>query len=137
MSPNYLYGDITSKILEAYFYVFRELRGRRWLEERSITRALVEILRTEPFEVAERVPVKIKFHDVDIGEGLIDVLVERKIVLEIKTITRLRRKDFDQIRTYLHEGGYAVGLLLNFGSPAPEYKRVENRDAFPIWWKGT
>ena len=72
----------------------------------------------------EQVPVSHRYEEHKIGTGRIDLLVEGKVVLELKTLDTLRRKDQARLQAYLRDGGYAVGLLLNFGSEGPQFKRI-------------
>jgi GxxExxY protein len=64
-------------------------------------------------EVEKRLPVK--FEDVEIECGYkVDLLVERRILVEVKAIDALRPIDLAQMMTYLRLSGCRLGLILNF-----------------------
>ena len=67
--------------------------------------------------VRRQIPMPLRYDDVilDIGYRL-DLLVEEKIVVEIKSAEKLLPLHRAQLLTYLKLGGYRVGLLLNFNA---------------------
>lgn len=67
--------------------------------------------------VKRQIPMPVRYEDVvlDIGYRL-DLLVEDKIVVEVKAVEKLLPLHRAQLLTYLKLGGYRVGLLLNFKS---------------------
>ena len=72
-------------------------------------------------------PVQIRYRGVVVGEYLADLLVEGEIIIELKAV-----KDLDEIHTaqclnYLKATGLRVCLLINFGKPKVEIKRLVNR----------
>ena len=57
----------------------------------------------------------IVYKEVKLDHGYrIDILVEEKVVIEIKTVENLTDVHFAQVLTYLKLGNYKIGLLLNF-----------------------
>ena len=61
-----------------------------------------------------------------VGTRRVDFFVEDKIMVEIKAIITLNDQSLNQCRNYLEAYNLPVGLLLNFGSPSLEYKRIYN-----------
>ena len=63
---------------------------------------------------------------------IIDLVVENKLLIEIKSVARLEAIHFAQVRTYLSLSGIQVGLLMNFNAPILRHgiKRVFHPD-FP------
>ena len=118
-----LYGDLTSTILGCYHRVFFNCSSHG-LSEESLTKALMIELKKAGLRYREQVPVNHRYEEHKIGTGRIDLLVEGKVVLELKTLDTLHRNDQARLQAYLRDGGYAVGLLLNFGSEGPQFKRV-------------
>ena len=53
------------------------------------------------------------------------MIVEDKIIIELKTVEQLRPDHSAQVINYLKATGIEVGLLINFGKPI-QYKRLEN-----------
>jgi len=54
------------------------------------------------------------------------MIVEDKIIIELKTVEQLRPDHSAQVINYLKATGIEVGLLINFGKPRIQYKRLEN-----------
>jgi GxxExxY protein len=55
-----------------------------------------------------------------------DLVVNDMLVVEIKSAKKLDDTDHKQVRTYLKLSGYKLGLLMNFGTPAYEIRRIVN-----------
>jgi GxxExxY protein len=70
--------------------------------------------------------IVIDYHGEKIGTHRLDLLVESKIILELKAVKELHDIHFAQLRSYLKATGLKVGLLLNFAKPTLEIKRVVN-----------
>jgi GxxExxY protein len=70
--------------------------------------------------------IKIKYHNVEVGTHRLDLLVEGKIIVELKAVKDLTDIHFAQLRSYLKATGLKVGLLMNFAKPTLEVKRVVN-----------
>ena len=74
-------------------------------------------------------PIPIVYKDVKLDHGYrIDLLVEKKVVIEIKTVEAFTDVHVAQVLTYLRLGGYKLGLLFNFHVLALRYgiKRLIN-----------
>ena len=70
--------------------------------------------------------VKIKYLDTEIGTHRLDIIVENKIIVELKATRELSDVHFAQLRSYLKATGLKIGLLLNFAKPTLEIKRIVN-----------
>jgi len=69
------------------------------------------------FVVAREVPVRLQYKDLTIERAyFIDLLVEGKMVLELKAVEHLSPEHEAQVLTYLTHGGYHLGFLMNFNS---------------------
>jgi GxxExxY protein len=79
-----------------------------------------------PFEQQKAMSVTYKGHI--IGDYVADIVVDNKIILELKPIPCLTTKNTAQIINYLAITGLKVGYLLNFGDK-PEYKRIIRKGA--------
>ena len=67
-------------------------------------------------------PIEVRYHGHVVGEYFADVLVESKVIVEIKAARTLTAAHQAQLLNYLKATPYEVGLLLNFG-PTPQIKR--------------
>lgn len=72
-------------------------------------------LKEKGLEVQKEVPLPIVYKEVKLDHGYrIDLLVENKVVIELKTVEALNEVHTAQVLTYLKLGDYKLGLLLNF-----------------------
>ncbi|HWW75498.1 MAG TPA: GxxExxY protein [Pyrinomonadaceae bacterium] len=117
-----LHEDLTAKALEACFEVAKEL-GSGFLES-VYEKALVVALRQKGLEVKEQFPLAVKFRGQMVGEFFADILLEDKVIIELKAARALTAEHQAQVINYLNATGIEVGLLVNFGNPRLEYKRL-------------
>ncbi len=109
-------NDITQAIIGAAIEVHKSL-GPGLLEsayEECLARELT--LRNIPFKRQVSLPVTYKGIQLDCGYRL-DLLVEDRVVVEIKAIDAVQPIHEAQIMTYLKIGGWSTGLLINFNVP--------------------
>lgn len=120
-----LYEDITKIILEACFEVSNEL-GVGYLES-VYEKALMVALIHKGVSARRQIPLQVKFRGVIVGDFDVDVLVEEKVLIELKVASSLSKEMYAQTINYLKATGLEVGLLVNFGNPKVEYRRFDNR----------
>ena len=85
------------------------------LLESIYEKALLQELTANGLEAKNQVPVKINYKGEDLGDGLrMDILVENKLVIELKSVEELSPIHYKQLLTYLKLTGKQVGLLINF-----------------------
>ena len=113
---------ITEKILGACFEVIKEL-GAGFLES-VYEKALLIALKEAGMRVQSQVPLKVFFREQCVGEFFADLVVEEKIIVELKAVKALAPEHQAQVINYLKATGIEVGLLVNFGSARLEYKRL-------------
>ena len=130
------HAGLTSRIIAAAIDVHRAL-GPGFLEV-IYERALLIELRRRAIPVESQVDVRVMYNGVSVGEHILDLLVEKTIVVELKAIKNLEDIHFATVRSYLRAMGLEHGLLLNFNKPTLEIKRViarpierEDRDEEP------
>jgi GxxExxY protein len=87
-SESLLHEDVTDKVLGACFEVAREL-GAGFLES-VYEKALMVALRQKGLGVEAQVPLRVKFRDVIVGEFFADLLVEKKVLVELKAVSTLK-----------------------------------------------
>ena len=120
--PQLLYQELTKTILEACFEVSNEL-GSGFLE--SVYQKALEIaLQQKGLTIQTQVPIDVIFRGETVGHFVADLLVEKRVIVEIKAITALTAAHKAQVINYLKATGIQVGLLVNFGNPKLEYKRL-------------
>ena len=109
-------NELTKKIIGAAIEVHRTLGPGllEWAYEECLCRELT--VRGVPFARQVALPVEFKGLRLDCGYRL-DLLVEKKVVVEIKAVESLLPIHEAQLLTYLKLGGWKVGLLINFNVP--------------------
>ena len=117
-----LYEELTGKILEACFEVNNEV-GAGFLES-VYEKALAIALRQKGLIVETQVPLTVRFRSENVGEFFADIIVEGKVMVELKAVKGLGAEHQAQLINYLKATGVEVGLLVNFGRPEVEYKRL-------------
>ncbi len=107
-------NEIGSQIVDAAIAIHREL-GPGLLE--SVYEAvLAHELSARGLLVERQLPVSICWKGIEFTEGFrADLLVNKKVIVEIKSIERLTPSHKKQIQTYLRLTGCRLGYLLNFG----------------------
>ncbi len=116
------YEDLTGNILAACFEVSNEL-GAGFLET-VYERALLIALKQKGLMAVAQVPIEVSFRGENVGQYYADIIVEDKVIVEIKAITAILPEHKAQVINYLKATSYEVGLLINFGNPKLEYKRL-------------
>lgn len=119
---NLPYEGLTHTILAACFEVSNEL-GAGFLES-VYHRALLIALRQKGLRVESEVPLSVQFRGFEVGYFHADLLVEDKVIVELKAVSALAPEHSAQVINYLKGSGYEVGLLVNFGKSKIEYKNL-------------
>jgi GxxExxY protein len=109
----YLYEEITRKIIGAAFDVHNALG--KGLTEKAYENALVLRLRDLGLSVEQQKPIALYFQNQRIGYQEVDILVEEKVIVELKARDRLTQSNISQLLGYLKNTKYQLGLLVNFG----------------------
>ena len=113
MDENAIYGHV----LTAAFTVHTALGAG--LFERAYQLALAHELRKAGLQVEEEVAVQVLYDGVALGTAYrMDMLVEGKVVIELKSVETLVLAHFKQLTNYLRLSGHRLGVLINFNVPA-------------------
>lgn len=114
------YKELTEKIIEIFYRVYNKL-GYGFLEKVYENAMTIEFSR-EGILATSQSPIKVLYEKQVIGEYFADILVDGKVIVEIKASKKLALEHEAQLLNYLKATNIEVGLLLNFG-PKPEIKR--------------
>lgn len=112
--------DITEKIIEAFYKVYNQL-GHGFLEKVYENALCVEISNTG-LSVKRQFPIKVLYSNEQVGEYFADLLVEEKVIIELKASDGIAKEHEAQLTNYLKATEIEVGLLLNLG-PKAQFKR--------------
>ncbi|MBA3987233.1 MAG: GxxExxY protein [Flavobacteriales bacterium] len=105
--------ELTEKIINASIEVHKSL-GPGLLES-AYQECLYFELKSRNLYVQKEIPCPIVYKEIKLDHGYrIDLLVENKVIIEIKTVECFTDVHTAQVLTYLKLGGYTVGLLINF-----------------------
>jgi len=115
-------NDLTYAINGAVFEVNKVL-GPGFLEK-VYENALIIELRSRGLKADSQVPIKVYYKDKVVGEYTADILVEDKVILELKTVERLEKIHEAQLLNYLRATGIQVGILVSFKHTKAEIKRM-------------
>jgi len=113
---------LTERIIGAVIEVSNEL-GAGFLES-VYQKALLIALAERGLKAQAQVPLEVHFHGQMVGQFYADILVENRVLIEIKAAKALTDEHKAQLINYLRATGIKVGLLVNFGKPKAEWRRV-------------
>lgn len=115
-----LYEELTGKIIGAFYQVYNDL-GYGFLEK-VYENALAHKLRQAGLTVQQQHPIRVYYEGLIVGEFYADMLIDERVILELKTAEAIAPAFQAQLINYLKATPIELGLLLNFG-PKPEFKR--------------
>jgi len=117
-----LYKDLSYRIIGLAMKVHRVL-GHGFLEK-VYEKALMVLLGRENIEAAQQAPITVSFEGEVVGNYYADILVENKIILEIKSAEQIIDAHRAQALHYLKATGLRLAIILNFGKEKLEYERM-------------
>jgi GxxExxY protein len=115
------HAELTEKIIGVFYSVYNEL-GYGFLES-VYEESLVIALREAGLSTERQVAIPVWFRGHDVGRFKGDILVEGKVLLELKSTRILEAGHEAQLLHYLKSTEIEIGLLLNFGS-RPQFRRL-------------
>jgi GxxExxY protein len=115
-------NDITYAINGAVFEV-NDILGPGFLEK-VYENALLFELKKRGLKVKNQVPIKVSYKGEVVGDYTADLLIEDKVIVELKTVENLDRAHEAQLLNYLKATGLHVGLLVNFKHKKADIKRM-------------
>ncbi len=118
-------NEITRMVIGCAFKVSNNL-GCGFLEK-VYENALAHELRKAGLGVKQQYQIKVYYDGIVVGNYEADLLVEDSVILELKAVKNLTDRDEAQCVSYLKASKLKIGLLINFGNPKAEIKRIVNR----------
>jgi len=115
-------NSLTQKIIGCAFEVSNIL-GCGFLEK-VYERSLVQELRIAGLNIQAQYPISVYYKGTVVGNFFADILVEKCILVELKALNSLDNNHQAQCLNYLKASGLNLCLLLNFGKPKVEIKRI-------------
>jgi len=117
-----LYKDLSYKIIGIAMRVHSKL-GYGFLEK-VYENALMVLFRREGIEAKQQVPITVYFEEEVVGNYYADILVEDKVILEIKSVENIIDAHIAQSLNYLKATGLRLAIILSFSKEKLEYKRI-------------
>jgi GxxExxY protein len=117
-----LANEVTRRIIGAAYAVANAL-GSGFLEK-VYENALVHELRRTGLGVDQQKPVRVFYDGTVVGEYVADLLVQGVVVVELKAVRALDEVHIAQCLNYLKATGLNLCLLINFGNPRIQIKRL-------------
>ncbi|MEM6330982.1 MAG: GxxExxY protein [Planctomycetota bacterium] len=115
---------LTEAIIGAAYDVSNAL-GAGFLEK-VYENALCHELGKRELSFEQQSPLQVAYDNVVVGEYVADVIVEKQVIVELKAVKQLDNNHQAQCMNYLKATSLSVALLINFGSPRVEVKRIVN-----------
>lgn len=120
--PEILYKDLSYAIIGAAMEVHKIL-GPGFLESVYESALAYEFdLRGIPYERQKRLPVSYK--DKFIGEYIADMVIDEKVILELKAVSAISPAHEAQAHHYITATGLKLSIILNFGAESLQQKRI-------------
>jgi GxxExxY protein len=116
-----LHGELTEKIIGVFYDVYNEL-GSGFLES-VYQRAFLIALTESGLQSEIEFPIPVHFRSQNVGSFYADILVERKVILELKVARGIEPIHEAQLLNYLRATDIELGLVFNFGTRA-QFRRL-------------
>ncbi len=120
--------EITEKIIGCAYEVSNSL-GSGFVEKVYENSLFHQLLKSN-LGVVQQHQINVFYDNVLVGEFFADLLVEEKVLLELKAVRQLEDVHVAQVMNYLKASGLPICLLINFGRPKIEIRRFVPYD---VW----
>ncbi|WP_197743297.1 GxxExxY protein [Desulfosarcina ovata] len=117
---NMKHQALTEEIIKVFYRVYNAL-GYGFLEKVYENAMMIEF-KKEGLSALQQSPIDVIYSDQIVGQYFADLIVDGKVIVEIKAKKHLGTEDEAQLLNYLKATDKEVGLLINFG-PKPELTR--------------
>ena len=119
-----IFPELSYNIVGCAFDVFNKIGGGH--KESVYQKALMESFRNKKLKLVEQVFYEVKYGEKSVGKNFFDFLIDEKIIVEIKSLTKFSKANFEQVLNYLHVSKLKLALLINFAPKEVEVKRIVN-----------
>lgn len=117
-----IHRELTYKIIGILFTVHKNLGCG--FTEKIYQRAIESELEKEKILYETEKELEVKYEDKTIGRFRLDLVIDDKVIVELKAVERLPKVFREQLISQLKASPYEVGLLVNFGLPKLQYIRL-------------
>jgi GxxExxY protein len=129
IKTEYKYSELTGKIIGCAMEVHNELGNG--FQEVIYQRALDHEMNLQNISFEQEFEMPIFYKEKNIGSRRVDFLVETKISVELKALTKIEAVHLAQAINYLEAYNLEIGLLINFGNTRLDFHRLQNKKFQP------
>jgi GxxExxY protein len=122
MTGDYRHHELTQKVIGAAYRVHNTLG--HGFAEKVYENALALELKGRGHDVRIQAPIEVTYRGAVVGDYQADLIVDGKVIVEIKAVRDLNPAHEVQLVNYLKATGIKVGLLINFGTSVKVKRRV-------------
>jgi len=116
-----LYKKLSYLIIGLAMEIYNKL-GYGFLEK-VYENALMILFKREGIQAEQQVPIKVYFDGKVVGDYVADILIENKIIIELKSVEKIINAHKAQVLNYLSATGIHLGIILNFGKEELKFER--------------
>lgn len=120
--PKILHQELAYNIVGHAMQVHTKL-GNGFLEK-VYENALMVLFRKAGIKAIQQAPITVMFDGETVGTYYADILIENKIILELKTASKISESHKAQALNYLKAMGLDLAIIINFANPRLEYQRI-------------
>ena len=129
VNNTYLHSEITEQIIKAFYKVYNTM-GYGFLEKVYEKTLMIE-LKKMGLEAQRQIEIKVYYEGEEVGDYKADIIVEEKVILELKAADTLCEEHEAQLLNYLKATPIEIGLLLNFGVKPQMKRKIFTNDKKP------
>lgn len=122
MGDELLHKELSYKLIGSAMEVHKIL-GPGFLEG-SYQRAYEAELKIQKIFFESQKRIKIFYKNIDLGFQVLDLIIDGKIIVEMKAVSEILPIHQAQLISYLKATDYELGILINFGAKSLQYKRI-------------
>ena len=119
---NILFPELSYKVIGVAMKVHNEL-GNGFLEK-VYENAMMVMFRKEKINAVQQSSIKVYFQNEIVGNYIADILIEEKIILELKMVDKINDIHRAQVLNYLKATKLKLAIIINFKNQSLEYERV-------------
>ncbi len=119
----YLENLLTERIIQCIIKVHQTL-GPGFLETIYRKAMIIELAKQKLIAETEK-EIVVYYEGEEVGRHRLDIFVENKVIVELKTVEELSKAHYAQVRSYLKATGKEVAILVNFAKEKADFRRVE------------
>lgn len=118
--PDELAETIIASIIKVH-----QILGPGFKESIYRNSLLIELRKNDLATQTEK-EIVIFYEGQEVGRHRLDIVVQNKIIIELKTVEDLSKAHYAQVRSYLKATRLSVGILVNFAAEKADFRRIEN-----------